>query len=159
MNRPEKIEKPKQPERQVTDIKQYVWVILRHKWIVIIAFLVTVSSTFFYLSRAVPMYKASVKILIEEGRGELSIFNKLDFLEQTQLAKQLATYCEILKSRQLLSRVVENLRLYELPEKEDNSILARLRNLVNLGDRTLENQSIISKDLKIRQTAEKLQDP
>jgi len=159
MNRPEHTEKPQQPERQVVDAKQYLWVILRHKWIIILAVLVTVSSTVLYLTRAVPMYKTNVKILIEEGRGELSLLNNLNILEQSKLAKQLATYCEILKSRQLLSKVVENLRLYELPDKESDSgsFLARLRNLVNLGDHTVASQGEVSESLKIRRAAEQLQ--
>jgi capsular exopolysaccharide synthesis family protein len=159
MDRTERIEKPKQPERQVVDAKQYLWVILRHKWVIIIAFLVTVSSTFFYLSHVIPMYKASVKILIEEGRGELSMLNNLNFLEQEKVAKQLTTYCELLKSRQLLSKVVENLKLQELPEKEDRSksFLTRLKGLINLNDPTVISEGDIPENLKIRHVAEQLQ--
>ncbi len=146
-------EKSRQSERREVDIRQYLWVILRHKWLVLAVFFINIAITLFYLSRTVPMYKTSVKILIGEEKGELSLFRELDFLGQAKLAEQMETYCELLSTHQLMRKVVENLELHETTESSSRSFWGKL-----LRSNSTADQVGASEELKIRRATEELQD-
>jgi len=160
MSQSEHTERQQQPERRAVDIRQYLWVIRRRKWIILLAFLVTTAGTAFYLIRATPMYRTSVKILIGEEKGELSMFKELGFLGQMKLAEEMETYCELLRTHQLISQVVEKTKLHELAEKQSdsNSFLSRLRQLVRFDGDNAADQVEVSEELRIRRATEQLQD-
>ncbi|MBD3181347.1 polysaccharide biosynthesis tyrosine autokinase [Candidatus Poribacteria bacterium] len=148
------------------DIKHYLMVILRHKWIILLSLLCTIAGTLVYLKQATPMYKTSVKILIGDERGELSLFKELDFLSQARMAEELETHCELLKTHQLARNVVVNLGLHKPIETEPESdpIISRIKNSIpfignnedeqKAGDETEE----IEKEVLIRKSTEYLQE-
>jgi uncharacterized protein involved in exopolysaccharide biosynthesis len=104
----EYIDIEEQLEERKVDPRQYLWVLLRRKWIILFVFFSIAVSAFVYVNRVTPLYKTSVKILIGEEKGELSLFRELDFLGQAKSAEQLETYCELLKTHKLMRKVVEN---------------------------------------------------
>jgi len=151
-------EQTKQPERQKVHIRDYFVVISRHKWIIFAAVIVTIASTIFYLSRTEPMYKTSVKLLIGQEKGELSLFKDLGFLGQARLSEEMETYCELLGTYRIMREVVENTSLHEFSDKPDNSNSP----LVKLGKAIFPNngtaQPEVSEEMRIRQATKKLQE-
>lgn len=102
-----------QQEVEMFDIKQVLERYLRHwKWFAlsIFTFLVMV---FIYLKVTIPVYNTSAKLLVEDkksggGSGELAVFSDLGLFSNTS---SLANEVEILKSRTLIERVVDDLDL------------------------------------------------
>lgn len=153
-------------EQREVDIKRYLSVIVRHKWIILLSLLCTIAGSLVYLNRAVPLYETSVKILTGEERGEFSLFREIDFLGQAKLAEELETYCELLRTHQIARRVVENLKLHEpAAETDENisgSLLSKIRRLIHLGgsantDQTEQQVRRDDEELRIRNATEHLQ--
>ncbi len=160
MLRSEYTEKPDQNEEQEIDVKQYLWVLLRRKWIILLIFFCTVAGAFLYVRRVTPRYRTSVKVLIGEKRGELSLFGDLDFLRQGRSGERMETYCELLKTHQLMRTVVEDLKLHELPAKKETSDsiswLGKLRQLARFGGTASEDVPEDSEAHRIRRATEHL---
>lgn len=52
-------------QRETTDIREYIRIILVHKWIILFAFLSVIGSTLFWLHRTVPIYEAKTVLMRE----------------------------------------------------------------------------------------------
>ena len=94
-------------EQQVT-LSDYVRVLYRGRWIIVISFLVVVASTAYFTFTAQPVFEASALVLLkEEGRVQQQIFEVASFIKrETMINNQV----EILKSRTLAEDVIRLLR-------------------------------------------------
>ena len=151
-------EEIKQPQRRDVHIRDYFVVISRHRWIILAAVIVTIASTILYLSRTESMYKTSVKLLIGQEKGDLSLFKNLGFLGQARQSEEMETYCELLRTYRIMREVVENTRLHKFLDKPDNSNLppAKLSKTISPGNGN--SQSEVSEEMRIRQATKMLQD-
>ncbi|RJP80383.1 MAG: polysaccharide biosynthesis tyrosine autokinase [Candidatus Zixiibacteriota bacterium] len=93
----------------------YLRIILRGRWIILLCFLVVLGTTTFFTYRMEPVYQASTSIMIEDkGRLEQSVFGFSNLLaSQTTIANQV----EVIKSRTLAERVIHAL---EASQYRDN---------------------------------------
>ena len=101
-------------ERQVT-LKDYVRVLYRGRWLIVISFFAVVLSTAYFTFTTEPIYEAAAKIMIEEegGVGE-SLFEISSFMKkETMINNQV----EILKSRSLAEKVIEKFQNSEYADK------------------------------------------
>ena len=101
-------------ERQVT-FKDYIRVLYRGRWIIVISFFAVVLSTAYFTFTMEPVYEASAKIMIEEegGVGE-NLFELTSFMKkETMINNQV----EILKSRTLAERAINDLQESEYADK------------------------------------------
>lgn len=95
-----------QLERQVT-IYDYVSILYRGRWIILISFLTVVGFVVYYTFTATPIYRATVKVMITENSGvQQTLFNVVDFMEKE---KKINNQVEILNSRTLAENVIEKL--------------------------------------------------
>lgn len=115
-------------------LKDYLAILYRGRWIILIAFLVTLAAVTYYTFTTPPVYEASTIIMIDEkqGMGE-SLFDVAGFSQQRTLINN---QVEILKSRSLNQSVLE--RLLSSPERDSLALLEGLGEEVTLID-ILEN--------------------
>ncbi len=86
----------------------YLAIMYRSRWIIVITFLVTMSAVTFYTFTTPPTYEALTTIIIDEKKGMgQSLFDVPGFSQQQTL---LNNQVEILKSRSLRTAVIENLK-------------------------------------------------
>ncbi|MCH9008302.1 polysaccharide biosynthesis tyrosine autokinase [candidate division KSB1 bacterium] len=115
-------------------LKDYLAILYRGRWIILIAFLVTLAAVTYYTFTTPPVYEASTIIMIDEkqGMGE-SLFDVAGFSQQRTLINN---QVEILKSRSLNQSVLQ--RLLSSPERDSLALLEGLGEEVTLID-ILEN--------------------
>ena len=95
-------------EDQVT-LQDYLHILYRGRWIIVLSFLAVVISTLYFTMRAIPIYEATATILTDTGRNRTG----LDIFPLTGIGSREATInnqVEILKSRTLAQGVVVALR-------------------------------------------------
>lgn len=98
------------------DLRHYWRVLMRFKWGIIgLAIAVTLAAVFI-VSAMRPVYKASVTLMIEQKQGK-TLASVDDVYGADITGKEyLQTQFEILKSRELASRVVQELNIAEHPD-------------------------------------------
>lgn len=95
-----------QHERQVT-VYDYLRILYRGRWIILISFLTVVGFVTYYTFTATPIYRASVKVMIKDNGGvQQTLFNVVDFMEKE---KKINNQVEILNSRTLAENVIKKL--------------------------------------------------
>ncbi|HEX7343252.1 MAG TPA: Wzz/FepE/Etk N-terminal domain-containing protein, partial [bacterium] len=109
-------------EQQESSVKviEYLRIILRGRWIILLCFLVVLVTTTFFTYKMEPVYQASATIMIEDkGRLEQSVFGFSGFLNlQTMIANQV----EVLRSRTLGERVIRSLE--NSPYRQNLKVMA-----------------------------------
>lgn len=96
-----------QLEKQVT-IYDYLTILFRGRWIIVISFLTVVGFVIYYTFTATPIYRSNVKVMIKDNGGvQQTLFNVVDFMEKE---KKINNQVEILNSRTLAENVIEKLR-------------------------------------------------
>lgn len=98
---------------QENNLNDYLSILRRRRWIVITAFLGTLLSTAIFTFTAIPIYEASTTIQIEEKKGPTVSFSELPINLGLQQFDALKTEAEIMRSRTIIGRVVEGVRLNE----------------------------------------------
>ncbi len=98
-------------EEQVS-LKEYIAIIYRRRWIIILSFIIVFISAIFYTLTTAPTYQASTSIMIERtGAMERTLFDINNLGNQNTL---IANQIEILKSRRLAERVIKRLDLSDV---------------------------------------------
>jgi tyrosine-protein kinase Etk/Wzc len=93
-------------EQQLT-LSDYLQILRRGKWIVIISFLLVVSSSIYFTFTAQPVYEASALIMLkEEGGVKSQIFEVTSYMQRETAINN---HVEILKSRTLAEDVISRL--------------------------------------------------
>ncbi len=102
------------------NFSEYLRIILRGRWIILISFLFILGSTTYFTYQMEPLYQASTTIMIEDkGKLEQSAFG-LSALMNTQT--MISNQVEVIKSRSLAERVLKVLE--SSPYRENLKILA-----------------------------------
>lgn len=99
-------------------IQEYIQVLRRRGWILVLAVVVTAISAFIFSELQTPLYRSSVEVSIQLARPDLSL---------TQSAKQLLrSYANVMLSEKRAAMVIDTLGLYMAPAdlKEDVKIEA-----------------------------------
>ena len=103
-----------QPERQVT-IYDYLTILFRGRWIIVISFLTVFGFVAYYTFTATPIYRSNVKVMIKDNGGvQKTLFNVVDFMEKE---KKINNQVEILNSRTLAENVIEKLLESNMADK------------------------------------------
>ena len=93
-------------ERQVT-IQDYLRILFRGRWIILISFLTVVGFVTYYTFTTTPIYRATAKVMIKDNGGvQQTLFNVVDFMEKE---KKINNQVEILNSRTLAENVIQKL--------------------------------------------------
>ncbi len=97
--------------KQQVHLSDYLNIIRKRKWIIITFLLVVICVVAYKTYNTTPVYMATATILIE---GQSFTIKDMKGIDNTYLRQGDETKLELLKSRNLASKVVENLRLREL---------------------------------------------
>ena len=108
---------PEQGQEQEIKLRDYLRIILQHKWLIIIIFLVVVSATAFYTIRAPRIYEGSGKVLLELTK-QTDLFFSTGGFGRNDLNNQM----EVIKSTPIMIEATNKLRRH--PEAAGFPILA-----------------------------------
>jgi len=136
-------------ESQVS-IRDYIRVLYRGRWVILLSFLAVVGATAYFTFRATPIYEATATIMIDTERSPQV---GLDFLAPFGMGTRetiINNQVEILKSRTLAQAVLEELRRqgydrtfylfsegkrWEDPRQRDEALIGRLQDWTKISPR------------------------
>ena len=102
-------------EEQQVNIKDYLDVILKWRWVVITFFLVVVVTVTIHNFLARPEYQSTVRVTIEKENPNIISIQEVLQMDASQ-ADYMQTQVDIFKSRSLASEVIMRMNLEESPE-------------------------------------------
>jgi len=92
------------------DLREYINLLWRKKWFLIGLVIVAIFTSYFLSKMMTKIYETSTVVMVREENGMESIFSE-QFSFFTGQASKVDTYSQILKSRVILQRVIEELDL------------------------------------------------
>lgn len=120
------------PLQQDVHLVDYLNVIRKRKWIVIIFFLTVVSTVIVGSFRATPIYKATTQLIIENNDSllnDMADVSKVNMNSDVQNKSYYQTQYKLLVSRSLAKGVIEELDLWKDCKLEDNECAEDLGSL------------------------------
>ena len=102
-------------DEQQVNIKEYLDVILKWRWVVITFFLVVVVTVTIHNFIARPEYQSTVRVTIEKENPNIISIQEVLQMDASQ-ADYMQTQVDIFKSRSLASEVIMRMNLEESPE-------------------------------------------
>lgn len=106
---------PPSQEEEI-QLKEYLRIIIQHKWVILIVFCVVLAATIFYTAQAPRVYESSGKVLIELEK-ETDLFFPTGGMTRNALNNQI----EVLKSTPVLQATITKLQKH--PESKNFPIL------------------------------------
>src|SRR5271154_3792438 len=88
------------------DIKEYIVVLLKRKWLVLICFFLSMAGTTAFLFTRQPIYRADAKMLVTTAGGSLPVSE----LMREDEGRFYATQIDILTGQTMLRRVQQRMR-------------------------------------------------
>ena len=130
-----------QEEQQLT-LQDYLSIIYRGRWIIIISFLAVMISTIYFTFTAKPVYESSATVMIkQEGSVQQQLFDVGSFMKQETMINNQR---EILTSRTLAEMVIKKLQnspyadslevLGNGPDSKRKSFMGLILSLFKKGD-------------------------
>ena len=114
---PSQYEKEPIPEfDDAADIRDYLEIIIRRRWLILIILLVSIATTFVVSLAMKPQYKANGKIELTIQSPRVTKFEDMAMLgTQIQTREFMQTQLKLLKSETLGDRVIDKLQLEHNP--------------------------------------------
>lgn len=113
-----------------TPLTDYIRVLYRGRWIILVSFLVVMAVTLYLNITAVPLYQANAKVMVKmESNMALPIFGGSGWQMESTISNQV----EIIKGRALAKAVAE--RLLESERAHALPILGAAQHVENRGNR------------------------
>ncbi len=96
-------------------LRDYAQAILRHKWVLVVFFIIIVTTVTIYSFKATPIYQATTQVMIDRENPNIISFEEVMSLESTDIMFYQTQY-KVLASRSLARRVINSLNLKDSPE-------------------------------------------
>jgi uncharacterized protein involved in exopolysaccharide biosynthesis len=99
-------------------LSEYYYLLIRHKWVIIISLVVMCGLVLRYNSRLVPIYRATATLIIDKETTQSPITGqRMDY--ETYLSESLTfnTHFELITSRTVLEQLVKDLKLDQVDKK------------------------------------------
>jgi capsular exopolysaccharide synthesis family protein len=113
------------------DIREYLAIILRRKWLVLALFLVTFLSTLYFTLRKPPVYDAKATIIIKQLPSTMIPGMEFGYSKTNYITN----HTLILKSRSLMEKVAENFTEAEIGSvgvKERSSLIGKVSKAITI---------------------------
>jgi capsular exopolysaccharide synthesis family protein len=117
------------PEEPGSHLWDYVGLIWRRRWLVLLVFLCSAAVAGFLAHNARPVYEAVAKLEIKQPEGMKILSSKFEPIEQGQESNYIETQLHIIRSRDLARRVVERLDLFA-PKESDQPVAEKPKSRV-----------------------------
>lgn len=101
--------------KEKIDLQEHIFTIKRHKWSIVGITTIVLMITAFVVYSMNPVYRATTTLLIEAEQAKIVSIEEIYGLD-TGNAEYFATQLEIMKSRDLIEKVVDRLDLLNHPE-------------------------------------------
>src|SRR5271156_6181316 len=88
------------------DIKEYIAVLLKRKWLVLICFLLSMAGTTAFLFTRQQVFEADAKLLVTTAGGQVPVSD----VTREDESRFYATQIDILKSQTMMHRVQQKMR-------------------------------------------------
>lgn len=115
------------------DLREYVKILRKHRWAILLTTAILTAISAYVVSGMTPIYRATSTLLIETQQTMPMNFDELIGIDTTN-NEYYQTQFEVLKSRKLAKRVIEEMGLYTHPE------------LHNPADSQLTQSSVVAVD-------------
>ncbi len=113
---------------QPINIREYVYILLQHKWIIIAAVLIMFLLTLWYNSRLVPTYRATTTMIIDRDiQASFIPGQRMDYESYLSETMTFNTHFKLITSRSVLKKVVQRLKL----DQDDNLYLKQQTSVAN----------------------------
>lgn len=109
------------------DVREYFWIILKHKWIIIIVTLGLMGVTYFFTKESLPLYQATATLQIGSGSSFQDTSSPYSLYYPQN--RNINTYIAMLKSRSVLEEVIHQTRP-TLPQESENKVGSYLHNII-----------------------------
>ena len=104
---------------QSKHLSEYYFILLKYKWVIIVACLIAVSLSLLHNSGLQPVYKTTATIVIEGDRRTSPLTGQIMNYESFYLgALTFNTHFKLITSRPILERVVKNLKLDQIKKSD-----------------------------------------
>lgn len=127
-------------EEQEINLRDYLEVLLRRKWIVISFFVAIVLTVGITTSRITPIYETSTSLLVEGPKGGGAMFAELTGLPQQ--GSDITSQIEIIKSRTIAEEVVRDIRYDQRVYGISKKLNLKISNL-NISDKFIDDTFIV----------------
>lgn len=113
------------------NLADYWYVLLKHKWLILSCLIIIFSLTLFFTLRMKPVYQASGTMVIENSRSKSPVTGEaIDYGGYVNQQMAMNTHARLIKSRPVLEKVIQELRMDEGPADETAVQLNPLKALV-----------------------------
>jgi len=116
------------------NLADYYYVLLKHKWLIFFCLIMVLSLTVFFTLQMKPVYQATGTMVIENSRSKSPVTGEsIDYGGYVNQQMALNTHAKLIKSRPVLEKVIQELRMDESPADETvqiNPIKALLQQII-----------------------------
>lgn len=114
-------------DEQVTHLADYLYVLIRHRWLIVVSLLFTVSLVLWHHSGFIPIYQATATLIIdkESMRSPLT-GQRMDYDTYLSESMTFNTHFRLITSRSVLERVVKDMKLDKMDAKERETTLVEI---------------------------------
>lgn len=92
------------------DLREYITLLWRKKWLIIGLVVIAAVASYFISQQMTKIYQTSTLVMVKEDSGAQELFSdQFSFISGS--SSKVATYTEMLKSRRILQKVIEELNL------------------------------------------------
>src|SRR5690242_4662201 len=88
------------------DVKEYLAVLLKRKWLVLVCFLLSMACTTAFLFTRQPIYRATARLFVSTSSAAGTVVDYIDEPNQSFYA----TAMEVMQSQSMLRRVQQHMR-------------------------------------------------
>jgi len=120
---PERIMHPSQEEQPI-HLLDYYHVVIKNKWLILASLVIVVSLVLYHNARVTPIYQATTTLIIDRLSTQSPLTGqRLDY--ETYLSESMTfnTHFQLITSREVLERVVKDLKLGQMDEKQQEEAL------------------------------------
>ncbi len=108
---------------QTIHLTDYYYILVKHKWLIIASFVITLSLTIFFTLRMTPIYSASATMVIESQQTKSPLTGEtLDYGNYVSQTLSFNTHLKLITSHPVLEKVIRTYKMDQADiEKEDES--------------------------------------
>ena len=128
-----------EPE-QTKHISEYYYILTKHKWLIVVCFILAATLTILHNARLKPVYRATATMVIESERRRSPVTGQIMDYESFYFGSiAFNTHCKLITSRPVMERVIKDLKMdrLESPEEMEVSPWKQLRSRLEANVRLL----------------------
>jgi succinoglycan biosynthesis transport protein ExoP len=114
-----------QAEQQPIHLIDYYHVLLRHRWTVVVCLLIMASLSIWHNARLIPIYRATSTLIIDKESMKSPLTGEsMDYESYLSESMTFNTHFKLIKSRPVLERVIRDLKIDQMNDKQKEERLA-----------------------------------